>query len=75
MGSAEVLDAALALPVAERADVARGLLDSLGNDLISVADDELLAEADRRESQMESDPETEMSHDEFMAAFAHRRAK
>ena len=75
MGSTEVLAAALALPEKERAVVTRELLASLGTDLVSVDDDELLAEADRRENMMETDPTMEMSHEELMEAFAHRRNK
>ena len=75
MGSTDVLNAALALPEEERAGVARGILESLGNDLVSADDDELLAEADRRESMMESDPAMEMSHEELMEAFARRRVQ
>ena len=73
MGSSEVLTAALALPEKDRAVVTRELLASLGNDLDSTEDDELLAEADRRESMMETDPRLEISHEELMSAFAQRR--
>lgn len=75
MGSTEVLTAALALPEEERAAVTRELLAGLGNDQVSYDDDELLAEADRRQSMMETNPSMEMSHEELLEAFAQRRNK
>ena len=41
---------------------------------MNLADEELLLEADQREEAMEADSSQEITHDEMIAAFAHRRA-
>jgi len=70
----DVLSAALALPERERADVVLALLESFV-DGPAFSDADLLEEADQREAMMDSDPGMEISHEEFMGAFSHRRKK
>ena len=71
----EVLSAALALPERDRADVVVALLESFDDPDGLFPDDDLLDEADRREAMMEADPGMELSHEELMAAFSHRRRR
>ena len=56
--SAELLDAALKLPPAEREELAERLLDSLddGRSVDDMTDDELKAELDRRHAESLADP-------------------
>ncbi len=60
-----VTEAALQLPVADRASVLLSLFDSLPGD--SVSDDDILDEAMRRDAEIESGLVREMSHEEFIA--------
>lgn len=41
----------------------------------SLSDEDLLDEAERRDEMMDADPGMELSHEEFMEAFSHRRKK
>jgi hypothetical protein len=72
--SSDVLSAAMALPERERADVILALLESLV-DQPSLSDGDLLDEAERRDAMVDADPGMELSHEEFMEAFSHRRKK
>ena len=71
--SPDVLAAAMALPESDQADVALHLLESLHGDQESATDQDLLTLADEREAMMDSDPAVEISHEELLAAFSHRR--
>lgn len=60
-----VTEAALQLPVQDRAVVLLSLFDSLPGDVSSA--DEILDEALRRDAEIETGLAREMSHEEFMA--------
>lgn len=68
--AASIADAALRLSPPDRAHIAMLIMDSLPPD--AWADDEVLAEAERRDAQLESGSVKELSHDEFIAGL--RRA-
>jgi len=61
-----ILTSALELPENERAEIALELLISLQSDQISTTDEEILSEADRRESAMDADPRLEISHQDLL---------
>ncbi|MEI8037220.1 MAG: addiction module protein [Verrucomicrobiota bacterium] len=63
---AEIEPLALNLPESQRAKLAAHLLDSLPGVLVD--DDEGLAEALRRSDEMDRDPATCLSHDQFLKA-------
>lgn len=66
MSSTEILQQALALPEKERAFIVSGIIESLG--VSEVIDEQLLAaESLRREHELESGLEKELTHDEFVA--------
>jgi len=60
-----VTEAALQLPVADRAAVLLSIFDSFPDN--SASADDILAEALRRDEEIESGLVREMSHDEFIA--------
>jgi putative addiction module component (TIGR02574 family) len=51
-----ILTAALALPEADRAELAERLLESLSPEMDELSDDELFAELERRRAEAEKDP-------------------
>ncbi len=53
-----IIDAALALPEAERALLAERLLESLAPETEDLTDDDLFAELERRRAEFEQDPST-----------------
>ena len=61
----EVLDAALALPEADRALLAEALLDTLAPDRDATSDDALEAELDRRFAEAVRDPGATVSWSEL----------
>jgi putative addiction module component (TIGR02574 family) len=68
-----IMDAALQLDDADRRRVAAHLWDSIGKPLPHLEETELDDLLDRREAELDQDSSLEMSHDEFMASFLHRR--
>jgi len=69
--SAEAERLAFSLPESERAKLAEGLLRSLHPVLADV--DEGVGEALRRDREMDENPETVISHDEFVRFFEDRQ--
>jgi hypothetical protein len=67
---AEIEKQALGLPEEDRARLADLLIASLPEDFI---DDEEIAEALRRDREMDEDPSIAISHEEFFAFFEERR--
>jgi hypothetical protein len=65
MSTATLTKAVLSLPQAERTALLLDLFDSLPADLAD--QDEILAEAMRRDEELESGAVREMSHEEFIA--------
>ena len=72
METEAVLTEALALPERGRAEVAARLLQSLGGPGDPMADDELLEEARRRSEEMDQDPASSVSHEEFVQGYRAR---
>ena len=64
---AEIETLAFSLPESDRAKLAAGLLDSLPSPLQD-EDDDGMAEALRRSSEMDRDPSACLTHDEFLKA-------
>ncbi len=64
--AAEIGTLASSLPESDRAKLAADLLDSLPG--ILVDDDDGLAEARRRPEEMDRDPSTCLTHEEFLKA-------
>ncbi len=67
---AEVEKLALSLPFNERAKLADLIIESLPDDFI---DDEELQLALQRDKEMDEDPSTVLTHDEFFDFFKQRR--
>ena len=65
MSTATITEAVLRLPTKERAAILVSLFDSLPAD--AVEPDAILAEAVRRDEEIESGRVREMSHEEFVA--------
>ena len=62
-----ILDAALALPEGERAELVQRLLASLTADVADVEEEEFLAELDRRSAEGRSDPGATITWSELKA--------
>ncbi len=67
---AEVEKLALSLPFNERAKLADRIIESLPDDFI---DDEELQLALQRDKEMDEDPSTVLTHEEFFGFFKQRR--
>jgi putative addiction module component (TIGR02574 family) len=67
MSTASLTEEMLALPIAERVALADKLYASVPSEWQMQADRAWLQEAQRRSHEMDSDPSTELSLDEFMA--------
>ena len=67
MSTASLTEEMLALPIAERVALADKLCASVPSEWQMRADQAWLQEAKRRSSEMDSDPSTELSLDEFIA--------
>lgn len=65
MSTATITQTALRLPIQERAALLLSLFDSLPAD--AAESDDILAEAIRRDAEMESGLVREISHEEFLA--------
>ena len=63
--AASIADAALSLSASDRAQIALLIMDSLPPDAWD--DNDILAEADRRDAEMESGRVKELIHEEFIA--------
>lgn len=63
--AASIADAALSLSASDRAQIALLIMDSLPPDPWD--ENEILAEADRRDAEMESGRVKELTHEEFIA--------
>ena len=67
---ANLEELAFSLPVAERAELAERLWQSIPEDYI---DEEELQEALRRDREMDEDPSKVVTHEEFFGYFKERR--
>jgi len=65
--AAEAEQLALSLPLADRAKLAEKLIVSLPSPFVD-EDDEWVEEALRRDREMDTDPETVMTHEEFFTS-------
>jgi len=70
MSVAEVEKLVLSLPFIERARIADRIIDSLPADFIDPDEMELAVQRDR---EMDEDPSTALSHEEFFGFFTNRR--
>lgn len=68
-----IVEAALKLDAADRCRVAGFLWDSVGSPSPELEEEALEAELNRREAELEADPSKELSHEDFLLAFAKRR--
>jgi putative addiction module component (TIGR02574 family) len=67
MSAATLNETLFSLPVSERLRIADELYASVPEQWIREVDQEWLAEAERRSVEMDENPDSEMSHDEFRA--------
>ena len=67
MSTATLTQALFALPTADRIALADQLYASVPGDWQQSADDAWLREAKRRSAEMDADPSTALTHEEFMA--------
>ena len=67
MSSASINESLLLLPVAERVALADELYASVPEDWQRETDRVWLNEAERRSAEMDKNPESELSHEEFLA--------
>ncbi len=63
------------LPIAERVAIADQLYASVPEDWQREADQAWLAEAERRSTEMNQDPDTEMSHEKFLSGIQVNRGQ
>lgn len=70
MSTTTLTQGLFSLPVAERVALADQLYASIPEDWQREADEAWLAEASRRSSEMDADPSTEMSHEDFVAGIS-----
>lgn len=70
MSVAEVEKLVLSLPIIERARIADRIIESLPEDFIDPDEMEI---ALQRDQEMEEDPSTVLSHEDFFAYFRRRR--
>lgn len=75
MSTAALAQTLFSLPVAERVALADQLYASVPEDWQRDVDQAWLEEANRRSNEMDSDPSTEMSHEEFMAEIDYKSAR
>ena len=68
-----IVEAALKLNAADRCRVAGFLWESVGSSSPELEEAILENELNRREAELEADPSKEMSHEDFLLAFAKRR--
>lgn len=66
MTTSSLSELLLALPVADRLALADRLYASIPPEWQTEADEAWLAEATRRSAEMDEDPSTELSHEEFL---------
>jgi putative addiction module component (TIGR02574 family) len=67
MIAATLNETLLSLPVSERLRIADELYASVPENWVTEADRQWLVEAESRSAEMDQNPESEMSHDEFLA--------
>lgn len=68
-----IVDAAMHLNPADRCRVAACLWESIGSPVAEPEGDDLEEMLNQREAELNEDPSQEMSHEDFMTAFTHRR--
>ncbi len=73
MSSASINESLLLLPVAERVALADELYASVPEDWQRETDRVWLNEAERRSAEMDKNPESELSHEEFLAGVQGKR--
>jgi putative addiction module component (TIGR02574 family) len=68
-----IVDAAMHLDPSERCRVASRLWESIGEPVSELDGDDLEEMLNQREAEIKEDPSQEISHEDFIGSFAHRR--
>lgn len=75
MSTASISQSLFRLPIAERVALADQLYASVPEDWQRETDQAWLNEAERRSTEMDQDPKTELSHEEFLASIQIKRPR
>lgn len=75
MSTATLTQALFALPMADRIALADKLYASIPEDWQQAVDEAWLKEAEQRSAEMDADPSSALSHEEFLAGLEINRAR